>query len=624
MGRELKKLESEHGVFSDLWFSNTRVCLVHVRTQGPRSIPLHLHEPPNRMTRTPPADVSRNAVRHRTPFGFRTIAMLGMLALAGLAAAAPPSMEEAVAGWLQARAWLDAGSLPAEMSEEARIEVEGADAVGVILRMDGRSIGRGDDPAGDDRAVRRALGRALAQAFGNARVRDLPATIQKTLPSRLALEVEFAGADEPLLGGTLAAAARRIRPGIDGIAIRRGTSIARSLPGRELATGTAGATSSTIFRLLDELGLPPRDLPQLRELDQVSLRRFETIRIGQAASTEFPRVLLRTGDRVERGPLQPATADEVRRRIVANLLGHRPVDVEDAVDRPRFLGDYDPIADRHEPFEATPADRLLAAWALAASGTAGSGDPALDRRSRTTALALLRETTPLELEDPACADLALFTAAALDDHTEIARILESIRTGTSPADPMGRARRAAALGATPATFVDDTIFMRGLADAWSVSRSVDAMIASFEWLALAGRSRQRRTGEASSRLDSLRAVRDSLLLRQETDAAVDLAGGLELRAGTRSTVDARTLRPGFGMAVLGHLPSDDPDANRRARSGVEGIVRFLRQLETAERDARLLPGWRKASGGLRIAPWSARQSVAANATAVLLLLESTP
>ena len=118
--------------------------------------------------------------------------MLGMLALAGLAAAAPPSMEEAVAGWLQARAWLDAGSLPAEMSEEARIEVEGADAVGVILRMDGRSIGRGDDPAGDDRAVRRALGRALAQAFGNARVRDLPATIQKTLPSRLALEVEFA------------------------------------------------------------------------------------------------------------------------------------------------------------------------------------------------------------------------------------------------------------------------------------------------------------------------------------------------------------------------------------------------------------------------------------------------
>ena len=548
--------------------------------------------------------------------------MLAVLALTGLAAATPPSMEDAVAGWLRARAWLDAGTLPAETSDEAGIEIAGMEAVGVLLRMDGRSIGRGDDPAGDDRAVRRALGRALAQAFGNERVRDLPAAIRDTLPSRLALELEFAGPDEPLLGGTLAAAARRIRPGIDGIAIRRGTSIARSLPGRELATGTADATSSTIFRLLDELGLPPRDLPQLRELDQVSLRRFETIRIGQAASDEFPRVLLRAGDRVERGPLDPATLQAIRRRIVANLLGHRPADVEAAADRPRFLGDYDPIADRHDPFEATPADRLLVAWALAASGTAGSGDPTLDRRSKDAALALLRETTALELQEPACADLALLAATALDDYTEIGRVLETIEGGTSPADPVGLARRAAAIGATPANIADDAAFLQRLDDAWKMNRSVDAMVASFEWLALAERSRQRRTGESSPRLDALRAVRDSLLLRQERDATIDLAGGLELRAGSRSTVDARTLRPGLGMAVLEHLPSDDPDANRRATVGVEGIVRFLRQLETMERDARLLPGWRKASGGLRVAPWSARQSVAANATAVLLLVES--
>ncbi|HAC81497.1 MAG TPA: hypothetical protein DCG06_14455, partial [Deltaproteobacteria bacterium] len=181
---------------------------------------------------------------------------------------------------------------------------------------------------------------------------------------------------------------------------------------------------------------------------------------------------------------------------------------------------------------------------------------------------------------------------------------------------------AAAIGATPANIADDAAFLQRLDDAWKMNRSVDAMVASFEWLALAERSRQRRTGESSPRLDALRAVRDSLLLRQERDATIDLAGGLELRAGSRSTVDARTLRPGLGMAVLEHLPSDDPDANRRATVGVEGIVRFLRQLETMERDARLLPGWRKASGGLRVAPWSARQSVAANATAVLLLVES--
>ncbi|MHC4793551.1 MAG: hypothetical protein ACYTDE_04540, partial [Planctomycetota bacterium] len=64
--------------------------------------------------------------------------MLSILVLTGLATAKPPSMEEAVSGWLRARAWLDANALPAETSEESRIEIAGAEAVGVVLRMDGR------------------------------------------------------------------------------------------------------------------------------------------------------------------------------------------------------------------------------------------------------------------------------------------------------------------------------------------------------------------------------------------------------------------------------------------------------------------------------------------------------
>ena len=624
MGRELEQLEGEHGVFSDLWLLNTRVCLAREGRQGWASIPMHRHEPPDRMIRTPPDPGFRNADHRRGPFDSRTIAAITTLLIATFTAAAPPAMEDAVAGWLRARAWLDGNSLPPEDSEAARIEIAGTRAVGVILRMDGRAIGRGADAAGDDLAVRNALGRALAQAFGNARVRDLPAALRDSLPARLALEIEFAGDDEPLLGGTLATATARLRPGIDGIAIRRGTAVARSFPGRELATGTAGATTSIIFRLLDELGLPPRDLPQLREIDRVSLRRFETMRIGQSASGEFPRILRRSGDRVERTPLRPVMVDEVRRRIAANLLLHRPMDIKDTEERPRFLGDYDPVADRHDPFEAAPADRLLAAWALAASGRAGSGDAELDRRSTSTALDLLEETTDAELSDPTNADLALLAANSLDDEAGILRALRAIEEGAAPSDRVGRARRAAALGVTPVELVDDATFVQRLDDAWSVNGSVDAMIASFEWLAVAERARLRRTGERSPRLASLRAVRDALLLRQESEDALDLAGGLELRAGANSIVDARSLRPGLGMAILQHLPSEDPDANHRATKGLEGIVRFLRQLETREPDARLLPGWRKAAGGLRIAPWSPQQSVAANATAVLLLLESTP
>ena len=139
--------------------------------------------------------------------------------ISSLATAAPPAIDQGTNAWLQARVWLDEGNLPSESDPRAEVAIEGLDAIGVLLRMDGRVIGRGFDPAGDPLALRRALGRAIAQASGDRATKDLPPSLQDELIRRLTLEIEFAGETEPLLGSTLAAATGRLRPGIDGIAV---------------------------------------------------------------------------------------------------------------------------------------------------------------------------------------------------------------------------------------------------------------------------------------------------------------------------------------------------------------------------------------------------------------------
>jgi hypothetical protein len=191
---------------------------------------------------------------------------------------------------------------------------------------------------------------------------------------------------------------------------------------------------------------------------------------------------------------------------------------------------------------------------------------------------------------------------------------------------VGRARRAAALGSLPVDLLDDDTFQSHLDDAWQANTSIEQLIASFEWLSLAELARYERTGKPSVRVATLRAARDALLLRQIKDPRSDLDGGLPLRSGTRTLVNARTLRPAFGIATLSRIPEADEAGQIRAVEGLEGFHRLIRQLMVSESDARLLPGWRRAANGLRTSPWTSKQSLAADATALLFLsqLQSLP
>ncbi len=558
---------------------------------------------------------------------FRTcvLAFLMLLPVSQASADAPstghasvPALDDAIPAWLAVRDWMDSGEVPDTENPGSRLAVEHLSAVGVLLRLDGRVVGRGFDPEGDDRAVRRAFGRAMAQAGGDRTIRDLPEPWRSTPGPRLSLELELAGVRRPLVGGTLAAAARRLRPGLDGVAIVRGDSIALALPGRLLSTGTADGGAGVLIRLLDELGLPPQDLPDLRRLDSVRLERFETLRLGQSTPEGLPSTRSRLGASVSRVDLDD---DDDLGRLASSLAARLgrwrpPPDPSNPdVERP-WLGDFDPIAGSHEPMEAPLSNRLMALWALS---RVQASSPALPRPTEVDEPSL----TPLEI------DLALLATSAADD-AETAQLWLALATDLPPVEAgrsnSGRlARRAASLGSCPADLVPDERFDAAYHDAWAACSSLPDILAAFDWLCLAEGAWWYRHRAPGPRLESLRAVRDSLLARQIEDSASDLDGSIPLRGAVDEASDARCLRLLMGMAALRLVPDLDDIGRTRADRGLAGLVRFLRQLQVSPDEAADLPNGRSAVNGVQSGPADPRQPLIATAVALIavdLLRES--
>lgn len=536
---------------------------------------------------------------------------VGVLAAGNDDTTREPDLDRGLSAWMSLRQWLDEDDAPSVEDDRAALEVPGLSAASVLLRLDGRVIGRGFDPGGDPKAIRRAFGRALAQALGDRVIRVLPEPWRSSPGRRLTLELELAGPREPLVGGTLAAAARRLEPGIDGVAVVRGDDSALALPGRLLAIGQADDMAATLIRLLDEVGLPPRDLPELRRLDSVRLERFRSLRLGQSTPSELPDVRHRCGSLIPRVPVDQLDLDRLINQLTGRLAGWRaPADPDaEVADRP-WLGTFDPIARSHRPIDAPLADRLLANWALAAVSPAAVAIPSpvvmeADDRSRDDLV-----------------DLALFATAVAGDadgaRAWLALIEDNAETQTEPSVSQ-LARRAAALGRQPQDQVSNDRFDAAYDMAWSASGGLPDVIAAFDWLALAELAWWRRHGQPGPRLESLRAVRESLLVRQLVDPGTDRDGAIPLRRGLEEVADARSLRPLLAFAALQVIPDEDLARASRADQAITGLVRFTRQLMLGPEEAADLPGGREALWGIQTGLADPRQPIAATATAILAL-----
>lgn len=532
----------------------------------------------------------------------------------------PPPYEVGVPSWLAARSWLDKSQWPDPATAAAQIDRSGFAGVSAVLRLDGRTVGRASAFTDDAAILRRTAGKAFAQAMSDPAITALPATLEAEAPAKLTLELEFASVPEPLLGRTFGAAIKRLRPGIDGIALRRGAAWAYAFPGRMLATATAGSAASTMLRLAADLGLPPKDLDHLRTIDDVGLYRFETLRLAQSKPTALPFEATRSGA-VSNEAIDAAATARLASSIIAHLRQHRVGNGEPDEDRPSFLGDFNPISGRHDPIEAPPRDRALVAWALAVAANA-RGLPGAERtNAKTLAVELLRtlDAPPARDATTALAVLAASILSTMDGPVDVV-IQTTLRDGGGVLledvpceDPSFCALLAAAVASLPTSV--ERIQAR-IHDAWR-DATPEGLIANLDWLALAERSLARRSGETSQRLGLLRDIATMLVARQHREhATADLIGAIPFNAQRRDVVDARTLRLGFAIRVLADLdPSIPADTHG-------GMIRFARQLQMAETEARLHRGHRKAIGGICESPWSPKQPLASSAMGLVLAAEN--
>lgn len=526
---------------------------------------------------------------------------------------ADPSEATALAAYLAARAWLDADALPAESDAAARVPLESTTAVCVLLRLDGRLVGAGDDELDAPRStaaaaasdsellLRRAVGRAVARALADGTIAAVRAELGDRVTARLSLEVELCGPLRPLIGRTIADASRRIAAGNEGVAVLRGERAHRAFPSRLLAADTAARTDRIVTGLLLEAGLPAKDLPEFGAEERVSLARHRSIRLRADTPDAAPAVVTRAGRTLSQRELTEgfarAAASQLAARLAAQVVPSDPT----RPDGPqRLLGTLNPTADTYDPPFAAPSDAALASLALArASRAPVLPEPIRSHAARRAAelvdwLSALPDGERVVASDCLAAlaaiELGLDEAALAPLRARVGAAMRSQLAG-SEGDGAADATRIALLAAA-AHGLGDAALQRDL-DALLVrlrgqaserpARLVDAALpiaclAASPALAEEHRAPLRALFERFVTL----ALELQVALGPDAEGAdlrsADLAGGIELPGSASGVADTQSLlmMTGVAMVEAAHAPEDWP-ADRQARSALLPYARFVAQ-----------------------------------------------
>lgn len=571
-----------------------------------------------------------------------------------------PDVSSCVNAFLDAREWVSAMNAPPTEDPASAVPLPGVRGIAVSLRFEGRVIGSGEEwpgGVGDDRMLRRAVARAIASALGDELLRNLDPTLRADAGKRLALEVEFAGRPEPLLGRTFDECVGRIDRGLDGVAFRRGYpgSITWhvAFPGYMLATNTARSPRSTIDRLVRESGLPVKDLPELSRIEPVGIFRFVTLRLAQSTAEAPPVPRGRGVSRVVDAEVTRASVEAHAMAVLRRFVRALPPE-EGNETMPRgvgIFGNYSPVRDAYEPMIAPPQDQAFVAWAAAAA----AASPAFTAEERTEARELatrvlrdLTQTTPTESRPldtvPAMAGIVCASELLIqssdpdhptldDDLQQTARIArekltERLMRGNNVHERALASLAAAMTVGTERRMVLATELHKLLDSLWQLPNR-DQLIGILPWLVLADAAYARATGESTVHATESLAVMRLLFLVQagyaELVGETDLRGGFRLNGERRSGVTSQSLRPGLALAGMlafsGFLPIEGPESLQSLTLCKERLIALLRfsQELTISGDLPLFyRNPKRAEGGIREALWDADQSVIANAMAVLV------
>lgn len=600
------------------------------------------------------AAMFRSRLSHIRPSRPNT-GLLAVLIGLVLSVTAPPALAspaEPPAAFTQARLWLDTGRVP----EPGVAAPDAPPFVAVILRLNGRVVGMGKSGGTAPGSLEEAMARALKAARADEAVRVLG----DDALSRLTLELELGQAAEPLVGATFEQAIAPLQPAMQGLALRHGEAWAYLPASHVLARGMAAPLSRSVLALLNELRLPPRDLPELRAGGSTALYAVPCQRWVQATPHDAPQRVMRLAEPLPREPLPSdrlarATCDlaDYLARQLRGPASPPQTEAEAAMRatlaRLGLRGTYQPIADEHLEVTASPADQALVAFALARAGELArcpSMSPSPTSSARTL-LAALEAVEPGEtppLTSPAACALSLLADATLTrdpagggaalSPTFRTAAAESVArtaaaTATGPAPQMDRALALAAAAASQR--IDRPVMPRealvaALAQAWTQVDRHTALVTA-PWLLLA----ERELGDAgaatrmASTLPELDIACEALVTTQAAALATapeDAWGAYVVLDASGARATAQSARPMLFLAWYAPTVSGQPSRRDALHASLRAAARFLAQLQAGPACAYTLRAPDRAFGGVMQAPYDPTQHPAAQGMALLALVET--
>lgn len=613
------------------------------------------------------------------------LTLLAAITIAGLAPAAGgagpitaensnaedlPALEDVVAAYSTMRRWLDAFELPDPDEDEAKLPLGRATGVCVVLRHRGQLIGLGRDTSGGDLMARRALARAMGQVLADPSVSNLPDEFKDDVGLSLTMQLEVAGQMKPLLGHSTRDFAEQIEPGLDGLALRRGSRLEALFPTQMLAQNTADDALAQMPGLAIALGLDAGDVSRRIKDREVSAYRFRTIQLAQASPRGLPFKTIRNRRVVEQsevtldGILQFADGIAAHLRQSFREIPEPEPNPSVSLAHRRLMGTYRPITDNYQPMLASPTDQALAAMAMARYATTPGVSETDASVHRMIAVRLLHELAAGRHDEPdplgrivscaalvhACCSLPPGDLEAVDLLDQaIERILASWRDELGFVD---KRQSTGALAALPPS--DQAIIAAALASAWRrhperlegvrryrIRGAIDHAwstapahqhVSLLPWIGWAELDYAAATGRPimnAARLTEISGLlQEARVTAGERPDEPDLAGGFELAAARGFIkVNSQSARPAAWMATALGMPEQIPIAPSAgsiadARQAHLRTMRFLMQLAVTEQDAWWCRNPERAIGGISESTWNANQPVAAQALCLMAAAET--
>ena len=556
-----------------------------------------------------------------------------------IGAAQPLDLESCVGSWLDVRGWVNALAVPD--TDLKTPPIADASAACIILRHRGRTVGIGrasSDETLDQDMIRKAAREAIANARSDEVISNLPENVRRDAGTHLTMELEVAGPVRALLGRTFLEATDRLRPGIDGLALRHEDRWWFQFPSHlRLTNAIAGPDRLYSLALASELS--PRQIDTLREQGTVSVYQFDTIHLAQATPTAPPTMLVAGDEVVLESEITPQQLAKSRDALARHILQRVFTTDEGA----RFLGTYTPSTEAVERKPPSTLDRYLIALALARYASTPGIDDAVALEATVAARQLLKDNQSPESEpsteqmDPPTMAAWCLAASALDhdasSRTERITTLRDYAEMMMQADDEQIRRHSHDLAMAAAALAIASPDDRDLALA-TARRSRDVLplhqqVGLLPWLGWVDRVRPLNEGEqdpdAETDRYTLRLIREQVLGTQVAAASTTEhldAGGFRLQPDSRG-VTAQSLRPAVFLAEMLDDPRyADPERDAMLRAAHRQFLRYLLQLSCRQ---DVSGSWRQPDrvvGGIRSSTWDASLHPASQAMGLMVLCAS--